>query len=475
MEQNTELIKNAPLFDVHRWSDYPEVNNVVDSLFDEVKALRKSKGKRIVDVSKVKKSLKVIILDLWVAHKLSTNPYRAISKNKSDFRKESRYNRIFLKYDYFVKAINDLHELDYINQKLGIYYKNYKKRTRIKATTKLIEKIESPSFGVVEIIKDKGLVNLINPNPDLVRETIILRKKEQKKKINIDYVDTITTNQMRDNLVLINKKIQSTRIALSITQELYYEMLELLKGKVDSESTIDFTKNELHRVFNNNSFEQGGRFYGGWWQNIPREYRKYITINYKPTVELDYSGHHLRILYSIENLEPPVDPYDVHGFDRDDLKNACLIMINASSEGEAIKAIKQENISVPNKIVKAVQDKHSSISKYFFSGEGNKLMYLDSILAEKVMLSMLERGATVLPIHDSFIVRNSYQDELQNVMENEFKKIFKSNALLKPKVTVLEELSALNKQNNKDNLAFVTTDLEELYKNISWESTIWGY
>ena len=41
--------------------------------------------------------------------------------------------------------------------------------------------------------------------------------------------------------------------------------------KRDSNRTpIDVTQKRLRRIFNNGSFQQGGRFYGGWWQNIPK-------------------------------------------------------------------------------------------------------------------------------------------------------------------------------------------------------------
>ena len=64
----------------------------------------------------------------------------------------------------------------------------------------------------------------------------------------------------------------------------------------------------MHRSFKI-AFVLGGRYYGGIETWMKRELRKYIYINGRKTVELDYSGLHLRILYNMDKLECPADPY----------------------------------------------------------------------------------------------------------------------------------------------------------------------
>lgn len=144
-----KLIADAPQFDVHKWSDYSEVNAAVNAIFNEIATLRKSRGIRIRDADKVKRSIKVIIMDLWAATKLSTNPYRAVSLNKSDYAKETRYKKIFLKYNYFVNVVQDLKRLGYIILAPGFFDRTDPKksrRTRIRATPKLIDKILNPEY-----------------------------------------------------------------------------------------------------------------------------------------------------------------------------------------------------------------------------------------------------------------------------------------------------------------------------------------
>jgi hypothetical protein len=467
------LLKTAPQLDVHKWSDYPEVNAVVDAIFEEIKKLRKLKNKRIREANKVKKHLKVIIIDLWAANKLSLNPYRSISKNKSDFQIDSRYQRIYLKYDYFVGVINDLVELKYIKEKKGYRFANDAKRTRIKADNKLIDKILSASYGVNEVIKLVGLMPVISSQGEA--ETIILRDVNGNL---VEYEDTDSTIIMRDKLRLINNKLNQTRISLDITDQQYVELQEKINTTQDQERrTIDFTNFNLNRVFNNSSWSQGGRFYGGWWQNIPKEYRKYIDINHKPTVELDYSGHHIRMLYASEGLAAPEDPYDLTEFEREDQKLAVLTMLNASDKNTALKAMAYKGILKARILSIALSERHSQIQQHFFTGVGLNLMYQDSQVAEKVMLQMLDRGATVLPVHDSFIVRNSYSDELEEVMKNVFEEQYMQGASLKYKKTMLEEVQTEHETNGHIQV-FVSNDLThtlaDRLDNYKWNIGMWG-
>ena len=45
-----------------------------------------------------------------------------------------------------------------------------------------------------------------------------------------------------------------------------------------------YQERTVRRIFNNGSFEEGGRFYGGWWERVPSRYRPQITIDGMPTV-----------------------------------------------------------------------------------------------------------------------------------------------------------------------------------------------
>src|SRR5665213_2823864 len=75
------------------------------------------------------------------------------------------------------------------------------------------------------------------------------------------------------------------------------EMEAFQNDERDRPKFVEFERVRLYRVFNNGSFKEGGRFYGGWWQGIPSRYRQYITIDGHTTWEYDYSYLHPAMLY----------------------------------------------------------------------------------------------------------------------------------------------------------------------------------
>jgi len=72
---------------------------------------------------------------------------------------------------------------------------------------------------------------------------------------------------------------------------------------------VELLDKNFHRNFNED-FDHGGRSYNSLIQQIPSYLRNCITINGNETVELDYSGFHLRLLYGIEGIDYQDDPYE---------------------------------------------------------------------------------------------------------------------------------------------------------------------
>ncbi|MHC2278005.1 hypothetical protein ACVME8_004616 [Bradyrhizobium diazoefficiens] len=106
----------------------------------------------------------------------------------------------------------------------------------------------------------------------------------------------------------------------------------------DRPEFVQLERVSLHRVFNNGSFQQRGRFYGGWWQQVPSRLRRYITINGWPTREIDYSNLHLAMIYAKEGLPLDGDAYAIDGLDaryRKLVKVTLLKLINAPPETRA--------------------------------------------------------------------------------------------------------------------------------------------
>jgi hypothetical protein len=188
-------------------------------------------------------------------------------------------------------------------------------------------------------------------------------------------------------------------------------------------------------VFNDGSFKKGGRFYSAWWHSIPREYRKFITINDHSTEEHDYCEIHPNIAYAIERVIPPgkhgayvLDGYESNKPLRNLVKKILLRSFNAASRDVMLYMAKNEQevnrqtgkkekvfnvqdmlpeIGSFEGLFNLIELKHPMLmDKYIYHDKGKDLMFLDSRLAEMVMLSYLDKSCdefAILPIHDSFI------------------------------------------------------------------------
>ena len=193
----------------------------------------------------------------------------------------------------------------------------------------------------------------------------------------------------------------------------------LIVGRV----SIGAASNQLHRVFNRNSFSLGGRFYGGWWQNIPSECRANITINGLPTIELDYPRLHPTLLYAEIGTAMCGDPYDLANWPRGLVKIGFNTLVNADTREAAIRSIANEiggegAYAKAKSLICDIEAKHPLIAPMFGSGAGLRLMRRDSDMAELLMLRLVKRGVVALPIHDSFVVpdRNLEKGELMEGM-----------------------------------------------------------
>lgn len=193
----------------------------------------------------------------------------------------------------------------------------------------------------------------------------------------------------------------------------------------------------LHRVFNRNSFNLGGRAYGALHQNLPRNMRPFIFIDGDPTIEIDYSALHIMMLYHLEGIDYQDDPYIVCGGAdmRGTYKAVALVAINAKNEKSAYGAIRDElksrGIPLPDMgkplvtLVKTFREAHKPIGKYLFSDIGLTLQNYDSEIMNNVLISLMDFGIPALPVHDSMIVAEQHQDICREIMVREYKKVMK--------------------------------------------------
>lgn len=166
----------------------------------------------------------------------------------------------------------------------------------------------------------------------------------------------------------------------------------------------------MTRIFNNGSFEEGGRFYCQL-QNLPKEQRKHLRFDNEPTIEIDFSGMHPHLLYHLNGVDFSGDPYGIEGFDRDAVKVAFNTLINrdgSKHKGAAAKSLARNldiTMAKATTLENALYRLHYRIAGHFNTGYGLKLQKLDSQIAYDVMTHFfMQLKRPLLMIHDSAIV-----------------------------------------------------------------------
>lgn len=353
-----------------------------------------------------------------------------ISKDKNRYA-SGRYVPEGVTYDITIDGVLPLMEIDgFVREVRGGSYDRTKgkgKQTRIAATRKLVD-----WFAADPALLPKALVGCEDTDPLVVQVTTKRKSKNKKgKEVTFKtktlkkYTDDANTKQMRDNLNIINDCLKRHWSDLYLSDDEWVKLQRLLVGNKEYDySPIRLHRQTTRRIFNSTSFDIGGRFYGGWWQNIPSAYRGLITIDGKRTAEFDYGRLHPTMLYAQEGMTLTEDAYDIGIGDehRDVIKQLFNAMVQMKKPQD--RPPRDVKFSQTGKTWKQLRslilDKHEPIKDKFFCGIGNRLQYEDSQIAEKVMLHFAKQDIAILPVHDSFVIQRSLQSWLVDAMSEAF-------------------------------------------------------
>ena len=335
--------------------------------------------------------------------------------------------------------------------------------TRFIPTDRLLERFETleghPAFQL---------------KSDTSGDIIILRNKIDGRKQDVDYDDTPKTERFRSNLTKINDCFVKHWADLRIEDTEVAKLSDRINQDPDKQP-IDLSKRTLTRIFTNGSFEEGGRFYRGWWQNVPSEYRPFITIDESVTTEYDFSQLSPHMLYFAYNHElGEVDAYDrvLDGEHRDVVKQAFNAMVQSSSPlNQKPDKINMDGLEMDwQELRQRILDAHKLIQDLFFTDIGNKLQFKDSCVAESIMLQFAEQSQVALPIHDSFIMREGFAGDLEEAMRRAFYDEFQADIPIKREV-IIERIALFDAEGNPRTDAVTRDDRKHSQwydRNTSW-------
>lgn len=448
-------------------------------------AATESKGKRPRKdaLENIEIALEVILGNLLRAHYRDPNRFVSVPLGNGKHRAGS-FNPHGLGSRAVRRAVDHLKEANppYVETMGGNHNSDTKAGyyTRLRATQRLIDELEA-----CLIVKDgtsDGLAMAARPDSlchdrlyEIAQLPIIRLKSGGEDDSHMRFLplpDTPAVAQMESNLARYNDFLRDHWLDLLMPDAEFLALQGRSKGDPDRYfgdpgRPIDldlFLRRRLHRVFNNGKLDHGGRFYGGWWQNIPKQHRAKITINWNPTVEIDYSSMHPNMLYAMEGKSAPEDCYALDGFPeehRDLLKITFQKLLNAKGRIQAPRSEELPEGWTLKSILGGLRELHEPISGYFQTGKGIELQRLDSDIAEQVILTMMDRGELALPVHDSFIVHFARADLLKEVMREAYVERMGREVDTKIKTDWLEtaipaeayELNAVGAYNIEDTIA----------------------
>ena len=407
------------------------------SIASEISSIENRQRKRSDDAQKhFEHAIERLLTELWLGTVIHPEYEAGIHRRSNWYSETPQYRDPNLTYPQAIAAYDGMVATDFIRVVRDGYFDRDTGKsdvTKVIATDKLLQVLEGLDGNPFKEVK-----------PDLDKECILLRDRINGQRVLVPYENDKTTNEMRENLITINKCFARHWPDLRITNDDYTALQERLRLEQDK-SPIDFSKRILTRIFSNGRFDQGGRFYRAWWHNVPSEYRKYITIDGKQTCEYDYSQLNPHMVYFLRGAKVgDEDAYDrvFDGEHRSIVKEAFNAMIQASTN-LTHKPTKLDLSKVDfdwTTLKQAIVDAHKPIADVFFQGHGNHLQFIDSCIAKTVMLNFIKaEDAPVLPVHDSFIMHYAYGElgELEEEMRRSFYGHFKKDINVKSEIGVM--------------------------------------
>lgn len=390
----------ALVFDVlHQLQKYEQIFNVRQRA-------RKPKDQQIFE-----RQVEALVCDLVCREITKAGAWLTVSFSNRDLGSPDRYRAAVLGRTLpSVSRLMTTQEMDFAECIVG--YSNpfdpkASRQTVIRATERLRTRIEDYGLTMTDFAVDK------------TEEIIILKDSKEghwDKGQWLQYEDTAQTTAYREELARINAWLEQADIE-------YYPCDA-------KEKLVDASDRRLRRYFNNGSFEQGGRLFGGFWQYLSKEKRSYgILIDGTPVVTLDYGQMVPRILYGLACVDPHFqDAYAVPGLEgyRDGVKLVFNAMLHVpkpqAKKPQGSATLLPKGLSMAD-ITAMVMDFHKPVIAGFYAGKGLYLSYQESRILITVLNRLMEQNITALPIHDAVIVAEDRAEQTKQIMLDVFKEL----------------------------------------------------
>ncbi|MER9231253.1 hypothetical protein NKI56_03945 [Mesorhizobium sp. M0622] len=250
-------------------------------------------------------------------------------------------------------------------------------------------------------------------------EVIYLREPKSNPLVRpklIEYSDTPETELYRQQMRRINNWLVAADIVFETT---------MLTGR---QIAADSRQRMLWRSFTRNSFDSGGRLFGGFWIPLNKKQREAsIFIDGEELVELDYAQTAPRLVYARKQMRPPEkDLYRVPGYEREraGVKKVMNSMLFAQKPitrmPRGVKKKFEERYRIGD-VTEAIMAYHPDIADLFHVGIGHEAQFTESQIMVDILLKLIDLEIVALPIHDAILVASSNREKAKQVMLDVFR------------------------------------------------------
>jgi hypothetical protein len=387
------------------------VNDVTNQVqnFERFEMFRK-RARRPRDQQAFEDSVSAIVCDLIHFHLLGQPGGLVVTRSNTILGKRSRYRPPI--YNQTFPVILDRlasPQMAFIEQYKGhpMNFEGGRCRTTIRLAWRLVNRI-----------RDHGLT-FDDLTTTAEGELIVLKRSPHgfwDEADMIEYGDTEATIAYREEMRAINSRLDSADLDFD------QETAPALK--------VDLSDRRLRRIFTRESFESGGRLFGGFWQPLPKVIRTQgLRISGEPVAVLDYSQMNPLIAYGLANAHPPSpDVYRVRGFEEDRYRPGIKKLFNAmlfatkplTRMPGGVREYFPRGVSVAA-VTDAIAQGNPGLRDLFFVGIGHYVQFLENQILVRVLLQLREKGIVALPIHDAVAVPASAMRPAREVMIEHFR------------------------------------------------------
>lgn len=426
-------------------SDCLLLDDLVSRLFiaceiSQLNTVKASTKRQIAD-ERLKRNLRSVVWHLFKAQRRSRDFYVRIPLSNGAFTGRAEGNPF--------KISREVRDIIHLLDKHGFIQKHIgfldvtSKHTRVRATLELLSELRTLPVALKE--------------EHVERQSVIFRKKVKSKRTYFSkkQAKDVTVYETRNVEIpkpfahqsfdrahtivsSFNNALKNHEIDISPDIRDHFTLDEIGDGM----QMVDFGDASLRAIFHvaDDNTVTYGRMHGGWWQMLRSKFRRFITIDGTPTIELDYSAQALNMAASHSKVQLIGDPYAVDlgvsfldaESERKIVKSCIVIMLNTKSKVAAMHAVmgkveedelwRTDVMEIDRDIIYSFFDcifeHHPFLRRYAFKELGMMFFFHDSEVARRIIEIFNGFGKVILPIHDGFIAKSEDADLIRKAMED---------------------------------------------------------